>query len=36
MGGSFLYLQGTLQGRGTARKRVCLRRDYDALVRVAG
>ena len=36
MGGSFLYLRGTLQGRGVARKRVCPRRDYDASVRVAG
>ena len=34
MGGSFLYLRGTSQGRGAARKRVCLRRDYNA-VRVA-
>ena len=36
MGGSFLYLWGTLQGRGTVRKRVCPRWDYKALVRVAG
>ena len=36
MGGSFLYLRGTTQGRGTARERVCPRQDYEALVRVAG
>ena len=36
MGGLFLYLLGTLQGRGAARKKVCLRWDYDASVRVAG
>ena len=35
MEGSFLYLQGTLQGRSTVKKGVCPRRDYDALVRVA-
>ena len=35
MGGSFLYLLGTLQGHGAVRKRVCPRQDYDASVRVA-
>ena len=35
MGGSFLYLLGTLQGRGAAMKRVYLRWDYDTSVRVA-
>ena len=35
MGGLFLYLLGTSQGHGAARKRACLRWDYDASVRVA-
>ena len=34
MGGSFIYLLGTSQGRGAARKRACPRWDYDASVRV--
>ena len=36
MGGSFIYLQRTTQGRSAARERVCPRWDYEALVRVAG
>ena len=35
MGGSFLYLLGTSQGRSATRKRAYPRRDYDASVRVA-
>ena len=36
MGGSFIYLLGTSQGCGVARKRACPRQDYDTSVRVAG